>query len=706
MRRILSLMLAVAILLSMALTAAASEATTDPSETLPSGSDGGMVMSEAGLDMIRQIEGFSVKPYWDVNQWTVGYGTSCPSDKLDEYKANGITEEEADALLRERIVSYENAVKYFAEKYGRTFTQTQFDALVSFTYNLGSGWVHKNDNFVRVMSNPNATEAEIIFWFAAHSSAGGSVLPGLVRRRLAEANLFLNGVYGTGRPENYCYVKLDANGGSLESRINAYNINTTNRVEMIPTLADSTFLGWFTQQEGGKQVTTLDKSLHNTTLYAHWETNKETDVPVQTPTEPPAEEKPAEPETPVTPAEPETPKSVNVKVTSDYVNLRKGPGTNYTTVGQVSTGAKLTITETKQNGSLLWGSSEKGWICLRYTNYETAVNQPETPVEPETPETPSQPETSTVKGTVKANGGLTIRKGPGTGYASVGCLQNGARVEILEQKQVGSMTWGKISKGWISLSYVNLDKTAETTPEQTEPEQTPSEKPAESTAVTGTVKVSSSLLIRKGPGTSYGVAGSLSNGASVTISEQKQVGSMTWGNIGKGWISMNYVVLNTASKPAEPEQTPAEPEQTPSQPEETPAAPTAVTGTVDVDDYLRIRSGPGTSYSVSGYYKDGEKVTVTEQKQVGSMTWGKTEKGWISMSYIKLDKTESSGADSADVRTVTASCLIVRSGAGTGNSVAGYLYRGDKVTVLETKQVGSMTWGKIATGWICLDYTK
>ena len=57
------------------------------------------------------------------------------------------------------------------------------------------------------------------------------------------------------------------------------------------------------------------------------------------------------------------------------------------------------------------------------------------------------------------------------------------------------------------------------------------------------------------------------------------------------------------------------------------------------------------------------------------------------------------------VRTVNVSCLLVRSGAGTGYSQVGYLYRGAKVTVTETKTVNGVLWGKISGGWICLDYT-
>ena len=64
-----------------------------------------MTMSQDGIDMIKKFEGFAKYPYWDYSQYTVGYGTHCPSEDLARYQKDGITEEEAEALLREYIVA-------------------------------------------------------------------------------------------------------------------------------------------------------------------------------------------------------------------------------------------------------------------------------------------------------------------------------------------------------------------------------------------------------------------------------------------------------------------------------------------------------------------------------------------------------------------------------------------------------------------------
>ena len=78
------------------------------------------------------------------------------------------------------------------------------------------------------------------------------------------------------------------------------------------------------------------------------------------------------------------------------------------------------------------------------------------------------------------------------------------------------------------------------------------------------------------------------------------------------------------------------------------------------------------------------------------------------MDYVKLDATTSGSTESTKViKTITADCLNVRNNPGTsGTTVVSYLYYGAKVEILETKTVNGTQWGRIATGWICMDYTK
>ena len=87
---------------------------------------------------------------------------------------------------------------------------------------------------------------------------------------------------------------------------------------------------------------------------------------------------------------------------------------------------------------------------------------------------------------------------------------------------------------------------------------------------------------------------------------------------------------------------------------------------------------------------------------MGGVTWGKTDRGWISLSFVVLDTAPSDKV----YKTVDCYCLIVRNGAGTSYGIASYLYYGTKVEILEQKTVSGTPWGRIDSGWICLDFTK
>ncbi len=691
-----------------------------------------LTISEEGIEYIKKEEGFSKVPYWDYGQYTVGYGTKCPDDMLEEYKKNGITEEEAETLLKNHLAGIELVLnKKLIEKHELKLSQNQFDALVSFTYNLGTSWIYKTDSiFFNAIKN-GATGSTLIRAFTLYSKAGGSVLSGLVRRRLCEANIYLNAEYSRTRPDNFGYVFLEPNGGIVDYTVQGYDTGEGATIAETPSYADHKFMGWYTAQTGGKKVTKLTASHVGDTLYARWDTEEG--------------------------ILPDKIDPVKVTVTGNQVNLRKGAGTNYTVVGSANAGDQLTVKETSFGTGYTWGNTEKGWIALKYTNYDdvvkgttptepttaptepttaptepttaptepttaptepttapteptTAPTEPTTkptepttaPTEPATKPTepkPTEPEEKKITGTVRVSDVLFVRSGPGTGYKIVDSLKNGTKVTILEKKTVGHMDWGKISKGWISLTYVKLDEDkAETKP--TEPK--PTEPKPETTAKTGTV-TADMLRIRKNAGTTYAITGYLYWGDKVTITATKKVGSTTWGQVSKGWISMDYVKLDgdkTETKPTEP--APTEPKPTEPKPTE-PETTKTQTGTVKVNDYLTIRSGAGTSYKAVGRYYNGTKITILDTKKVGSVTWGKTNRGWVSLAYVTLDKTSEGETDAPVVKTITADCLRVRKSASTSAAIVGYLYRGAKVEILE---MGANNWGRISTGWISLDYTK
>lgn len=138
-----------------------------------------MRISESGLRLIRQFERFSPVTYrCPAGYWTIGYG------HLADRGHAPITQEEANNLLRLDAVVAEAAVKKFISA---PLHQCQFDALASFTFNLGSGALQRS-TLRRVINRGEyaAAPAQFLRWVYA----GGRKLPGLVRRRMAEATLF------------------------------------------------------------------------------------------------------------------------------------------------------------------------------------------------------------------------------------------------------------------------------------------------------------------------------------------------------------------------------------------------------------------------------------------------------------------------------------------------------------------------------------
>jgi len=142
---------------------------------------------KAGIDMIKSFEGFRGTPYkCPAGIPTIGYGaTFYPNGKKVTMTDAAITEEQATDLLAHMLVSFEKYVDSYCID---TITQNQFDALVSFTYNLGPANLKASTLLKKVNTNPNdeSIKLEFLKWV----KAGGKTLKGLVRRREAEANLY------------------------------------------------------------------------------------------------------------------------------------------------------------------------------------------------------------------------------------------------------------------------------------------------------------------------------------------------------------------------------------------------------------------------------------------------------------------------------------------------------------------------------------
>ena len=555
-----------------------------PATVTSASADAKQTVSENLITVLKQLEGFRASAYVSGGQWSIGYGTAGSPGQT-------ISEAEADKALRAHLETVETKINTFAAKWNLSFSQQQFDALASFSYNVGTGWMNSSGR-LRDAITSGAAEEKFLFGMSLWANNGASPDPGLLQRRMAEADIYWNGVYGK-KSGTYTYTIFDANGGTPgsggEDKMQGYRRNGSTQILVAdPSLSGYTFAGWYTQRSGGTRVTALDSSTAGVTLYAQYSSNGSSGW--------------------VSGSDLEGSDGTNtviaegtVKCTS-YVNVRKGPGTNYTILARATAGTKAEIYQTKWVGASQWGRMSNGWICMDYVTLNSGSN------------TGSSEKTS---GTVTGSN-VNVRSGAGTGYSIVGRKNSGETVTVYERKTSGGLNWGRIGDGqWICLAYVRLESSGTETP-QPGSESNSSVSGDGTTAVqnTGTVNTITGLNVRSGPGTGYARIKTLSPGTAVSIYEYRTVDGVKWGRIQTSqWVCMTYVSLSAQASGEEN---------------------WTGTGTVISSTNLNVRSGPGTNYARVGQLTPGTKIEITEQTKVSGTSWGKTAQGWVCMSYVKM----------------------------------------------------------------------
>ena len=667
--------------------------------------------SEKCISMMKQFEGYRKMPYYDYSQWSIGYGTACNKEDYPE----GVTMDEADRLMREHVATLEEKLNQFARSNKLKLSQNQFDALISFSYNVGINWVNGKTQMITTSIANQATGNDLIFamsrWCIVTEKNVKKVSTALINRRLIEANMYLNGEYVNSVPSNYRYIIFEENTDTCvnEIHVQGYDNTVTDVIRAVPTKSGYVFLGWYTQANGGQWVTHVGPDTKLDRVYAHWQ--KGTDdtsgvaasyvrygtgnniygYPSFTSTVTGilgtgesatvmADYMDANgvkwgklattkwiclAETTVQSSSAAM-KPVEVKVICDMVNVRSGPGTGYQKIGTLPRDSEILLTEIQQNGNYKWGKFDEGWVCLDYTDYDQVLAGISGGVydneEDDAEKAPEEPVIA--KGVVGKCTSLRIRGGAGTTYDTVGSLYTGDQVDILEIATVSGLRWGRISRGWICLSYVQL------------------ESDDNSAAVSGKVINCSRLNVRAAPGVSSAKVCSIAGGTSVTVYEQATVDGDAWGRIDEGWVHMDYIYLGNSSPSS--------------------GSGGYITGTVYNTDVLRVRKAAGVNNAQVGSLTRGTVVIITETTKVGTTTWGKMDQGWISLSYVKMD----SGTVPVDAvtKTVNTKSLRIRAGAGTNYECIGSYVSGDQVVITDQTTVKGRVWGRTDKGWICMEY--
>ena len=134
-----------------------------------------------GLALIKKFEGCELKAYQcSAGVWTIGYGHT-----KDVVEGMEITQEQAEQMLVDELHEYESYINKYVTV---ALSQNQFDALVSWVYNLGPANLSAS-TMLKVLNSGKYEDvpAQMKRW----NKAGGKVLEGLIRRREAEACLFI-----------------------------------------------------------------------------------------------------------------------------------------------------------------------------------------------------------------------------------------------------------------------------------------------------------------------------------------------------------------------------------------------------------------------------------------------------------------------------------------------------------------------------------
>lgn len=144
------------------------------------------LINEKGKDLIKQFEGLRLTAYKDqVGVWTIGYGHTGAEVGSDDV----ITQDQADYYLDSDLIKAETDVESLVKC---ELTDNQFASLVSFTFNLGAGAL-KSSTLLKKLNNNDYTGAsnEFVKWDKIHKNGELVEDPGILRRRLAEHDLFL-----------------------------------------------------------------------------------------------------------------------------------------------------------------------------------------------------------------------------------------------------------------------------------------------------------------------------------------------------------------------------------------------------------------------------------------------------------------------------------------------------------------------------------
>ena len=237
---------------------------------------GTLSTSERGIALLESLEGYVETPKSDYGQNSIGYGCSTEYAAQFGFSTTSLSKEEAHELLLFVLDEMETKLDAFLNNNGITVNQYQYDALMSFTYNLGSDWMKSSSqNRLReLLVNGRYTVNEFasamgVYCHVTKANGEAEVLDHLVSRRIQEIKLFLYGAYAlTDVPEKFCTLRYRAEEGNPQTDITFHLVGQPYQTLAGAENPGQYFAGWYTA--GGWQLTAYDTVTESQVVYAVW----------------------------------------------------------------------------------------------------------------------------------------------------------------------------------------------------------------------------------------------------------------------------------------------------------------------------------------------------------------------------------------------------------------------------------------------------
>ena len=683
------------------------DSTPDGKPIIPSPIDPGAAkakVDERLVDMIAALTPFKAnasETYPGSGIYIIGYGT--PANNGDK-----ITKTDARNTLREYLMAAAGQVKNAFSSRSPALTQYELDALAAFSFKNGYGWLKGSEMFTAVNNKYNGSNMLNTFCRKSSFNSNASLL-----NRMCEANLYLNGKYESAAPSSYAYTRLDPNGGKSADygTVKAYFVTENVIIDSsyAPARLGYEFLGWYTvPQEGqGKLITALDQTTNGRTLYAHWQKHDSgmhddgfvfgKAVSYQLPAYVAAD---------------------GSKDSTGRIRLFANPNDPTTHVATVEANAIVQITREYRhpNTGILWVKVQNsGWMNLGGIAPEEVKA-----IEP---------------GTVKLDLMKRLAAYADDGVTETGALRNGDRVAVFARKTVGGKQYGKTvfldaqahksfyTVGWIDLAFVDLDGSMHEEDIPAEQDSLKDSPNGKAPVAAGIVVNTDNLNVRSEPNVYGQFYCKLPRGAEVNIYDYSTTNGVQWALLNQGWACMQYIHETDRGQDSKPEanEKPANPGDVGTDDNKTPLAKGQAMSNIT----LNIRSGPGPQYENLGQLKDSNRFSIFQTKMSNGVQWGRMEKGWVCMTYVRLDgdvtitnpnagqegsgnqKPEQKPASLGQGRVVNCSTHVnVRASATPQSALQGTFPLNAMIELLEHTTNNGFDWYRTTKGWVCGTYVQ